>query len=380
MGFLRRIIVLLYLSILMSGCTTSLIKLDIEPGYDGLEMYGQNTSRSFFYDVDKIDSLLLKWSSTTKGNFTNNSVVFADKYVFINDLAGRIYCFDIQTGKQKGMLNYKGSIFTSPIINKFVIYFAVAGVNNSVSSIIGYDIFKGVELFKNEINGKITNELLILDDGLIAVSQKGNIYKFNFKGEQVFSLGLNSNVNSLPVLYSNLIIFGTENGEIVGVTKDKGKVEIREKISDYPLLNGSIKNGIYYIGSGNGNLFAYDLNKRSSEIIFESKTKIIAAPSFDNENIYFGNLAGNFYSINLLSNKVNWKVEFKGLINASAIVTERKLIIPNLDKKIHLIEKTTGRIVSEYEFEGRIKLTPIPKDNYLFIGYDNGVLECYEIK
>lgn len=380
MGFLNKNIILLSLFLLIGGCTTSLIKLEIEPGYSGLEMFGQNTSRNFFYNLELTDSLFLKWSVSTKGGFTNNSVVFTDKYVFINDLSGRIYCFDIQTGKQKGMLNYKGSIFTSPIVNKFILYFAVAEINNVLSTIVGYDIFNGVELFKTEIDGKITNELLILDDGLLAVSQKGNIYKFNFKGEQVFTFDLKSNVNSLPVLYSDIIIFSTEDGEIVGVKKDNGKIEIRERISDYPLFNGSIKNDIYYVGSENGTIYSYNLNNRQSEIIFESKNKIVAAPSFDNENIYFGNLAGIFYSINLLRKKLNWEVDCKGLINASAIVTDNKLIIPNLNKKIHLIEKTTGRSVAEYEFEGRIKLTPIPINNLLIVGYDNGVLECYEIK
>ncbi len=380
MGFLKKLFPYILLLFFIGGCSSSLIKLDIEPGYTGLEMFGQKSERSFYYDIEKIDTLKLKWSSSTKGSFTNNTVVTAEKFVFINDLAGRITVFDIETGKRKGMLNYKGSVYTTPVINKYTTYFAVAELNNPSSLLVGYDIFNGVELFKVEIEGKIVNELLFLDDGIIAITGNGDVFKYGFKGEKIFQIRLRKGINSHPTLYKEQVVFGTKEGEILILDKNNGQVKRKVKISDQSLNNGSIKNNIFYIGSDDGNLYSYNFETGKEKILFKTGSKIIAAPSFDNENIYFGSMAGWFYSFSLKKEKMNWSINLNGLINASAMVTKDEVVIPDLNKNIYIVNKRTGGINSVYKYEGRVKLTPVVKDNLLFIGYDNGVLECYEIQ
>ena len=111
-----------------------------------------------------------------------------------------------------------------------------------------------------------------------------------------------------------------------------------------------------------------------------SGARILMTPACDDENIYFGNLKGDFFSLNKQTGKPNWGKKLGSLFNTTPLITKNYIILPDQFEKVYFIDKNTGDIVKTYNFEGRLKLSPVIKNgNILFIGYDNGILEAYEI-
>ena len=95
MGLLKYKIFILLVIVLISGCARSVIKYATKLDENPYKMYGKNPSRAFFSAESISDSLILKWETEANGSFPNSSVSVYDDLVFINDLSGRIFCYQI---------------------------------------------------------------------------------------------------------------------------------------------------------------------------------------------------------------------------------------------------------------------------------------------
>jgi hypothetical protein len=100
MGLLKYKIFSVLVLLLISGCARSVIKYATKLDETPYQMYGKTPSREFYLPENISDSLVLKWESEANGSFPNSSVSIYEDLVFINDLSGRIFCFDIETGKK----------------------------------------------------------------------------------------------------------------------------------------------------------------------------------------------------------------------------------------------------------------------------------------
>ncbi|MDR3610667.1 MAG: PQQ-binding-like beta-propeller repeat protein, partial [Ignavibacteriaceae bacterium] len=140
-----------------------------------------------------------------------------------------------------------------------------------------------------------------------------------------------------------------------------------------------ISGGDFYIGNDNGNLYSIGLSTGKINWQVNTGSRIIMTPACDTDNIYWGNLGGDFFSVNKLNGKINWKKKLGSLFNITPLVTNNYIILPDQYQKIYFVDKA-GIIQKTYSFKGRLKLSPVIRNNnILFLGYDNGILEAYEI-
>lgn len=387
MGFLKKIFIYYLLLILVSGCASSLIKVNSYKDVTPHSQFGKFPIREFYYKLPISLSLTEKWEAEINGGFSNSSVTVYDSAVFVNDLSGRIYCFSIADGKTLGQLKYKGSIFTTPIIQNSLIIFAVVSDKENISTLYFYDYKEGKEISSIEIEGRVTNQLLKLDDGIILLSEMGHLYRFDFTGNLIWHYEATSFCHSSPVSNNKVIIFGNDNGEIISI--DRGdvlrnnnpdsKLIFREKIGG-PFFSGAIifDNEIY-IGNEDGNLYSIDLNSGNVNWSFQSGAKIKMEAVVNENEIFVGNLKGDLFKLSRLDGKQIWKVNTGGLLNITPLLTKNVVIVPDANKKIYLISVSNGEIVDSLLFDGRLKLNPVIKNNLLFVGYENGNLRAYEI-
>lgn len=379
MGFLKNknlynIIFLLFIS----GCTASVIKHSTAVDYNGYNMFGKQPSRDFYDPVTVSDSLKLLWESDANGSFNTSSVTYYDSLVFINDLSGRVFSFYIKNGKEVGVLKYKGAVYTTPIINKFKVIFAVAQIDENKSDLIYYDYDKGKLFHDAEIDGRILTELIKTNDGIIFNTEDGTVQKYDFYGTKKWQYKTNTFIHSSPALSNKNIIFGNDNGELFSVNAEKGDLNYKVKIGKSFFCGPTISEGNIYIGNDNGKLYSLKLKDGSVNWSFDSGARIMMVPAIKKNDIYFGNLDGKFYSLNSKNGIVNWTFDSKGLLSATPLLTNNIIFLPDLNKKLYLIDIRDGRVMKTLEFEGRTKLTPVIYSNIIFIGYDNGILRAYE--
>jgi len=379
MGLLKYKIFLLVVLLLISGCARSVIKYATKLDDNPYQMYGKIPSREFYLPASISDSLVLKWESEANGSFPNSSVSVYEDLVFINDLSGRIFCFNIESGKKIGSLKYSsGSVYSTPIPYRSKIIFPVALEKDNLTELIIYDYAQGKEMEAIELPGRVLTQMIAVGDEILFTSEVGIAYRFNSMGQKIWETHTRVPTRSSPSLVNDLFIFGNDKGEIITLNSASGDSVYVQNIGGHFFSGLTISESVIYAGNDNG--FVYALNVKDGEIIwqFDTGARIKMEPSVDDQNIYIGNLNGNFYSLNKLNGNENWRTDFHGILNTTPLVTENRIIIPDVLFEIHFLNKQNGNIVKSIQLDGRAKLSPVIHKNILFIGYDDGVIRAYE--
>ncbi len=380
MGFLKLYFYIIFiLLIFLEGCFPSVIKLNVKPDPDPYTMFGKIPSRDFFVPISISDSLKLKWKKDINGGITNSTVTIYNSYLFINDLSGWITCLDVNTGKQLGQLKDKGAIFSSPIINNNTLIYPIALNNENYSLLNYYNLRTGEPIFKIKIIDKIISELIQTKDGVIFVTLSGNVYKYNYNGSKVWETETKVRTHCSPAMNNGIVIFGNDNGEVIGLNSYNGNVIFKNKIGYIFTNSVSISDSTAFLGDKNGTLYAVSL--KNGKVIWKVETgsEIVSTPVFNNENVFVGNLGGRFFAIEIGNGKTIWLTKLNGVINATPLLTNNYLIIPNLDGQLDFVETLNGKIIKRFILPSHARLTPLYFRNTLFIGYDNDILEAYEI-
>lgn len=378
MGFLKKIFSILTLtSLILSGCIGSSIKLDFLKDNDPYPVFGKTNQRTFYFPLSVTDSIKMKYDFSVSGSFANSSVVFQNQYLFVNDLSGRVYCYNTSTGKKIGHISYKGSIFTTPLIYRSWVIFANVHFNEDLTSIIIYD-FSRAELYKEIVlKGKVKTEMLLMPNGLICSTEKGIVYRYDFLGNKLWQADTKSTVRCSPAIMDNNIVIGNDNGEILLINTDTGEINFRKKFESIFDSGIMISRNDIFVGDHSGNLFCLK-SDGSTKWEFQSRSRITMTPAADDSSIYFGNLKGELFKLNIPDGNLIWTSIVDGNLNITPAVTDNFLIVPDQNKQIHFVNKFTGAITKDIQFDGRSKLSPAIRDSILYIGYDNGNLEAYE--
>jgi outer membrane protein assembly factor BamB len=381
MGFLRLYKIISIVSLLLfAGCSSSLIKTSVRKDDKPYPGFGRTPAREFYISRNISDSLLLKWQNDTHGSFDNSSVAIYDSLVFINDLSGRIYCFHIGNGDQIGQLKNDGAVFTTPYVYRHILIYTAADDKENITHLRYYDFSEGDMKYDIEVDGRCTTEIIGTPQGVIFNTENGIVYKYDMGGNEVWQTKTNSVVHSSPSMADDIIVFGNDSGEVLGIDGRKGKILYRKKIGESFFGASAILGNKAYIGNDNGSL--YSINLHNGDIVWKYKTgaRIIMTPSVTVSKIYFGNLSGDLFCLNKDDGSLIWETSTGGILNATPYAAENLLVVPDLNKKFYFVNVNNGNIEKTYAVDGRNKLSPVIFRNLLFIGFDRGELQVYEFK
>ncbi len=381
MGFLKYLINIFYLLILLSaGCAASHIQTNAHRDNNAYTSFGRNPAREFYINQSVTDSLSLKWENSTHGSFANSSVVIYDSLVFVSELSGRIYCYNLITGKKIGQLKNEGSIFTTPFIYKFYLIYADAVDDENITHLRYYDFVMGEMKYDIEADGRCLTEIIGTPDAVIFNTEDGNVYKYDMFGKQIWKTATNSSVHSSPSMNDGIIVFGNDDGELIGINSEDGKILYRKKTGQSFFCGTAVSGDIVYTGNDNGILYAVQLKTGEINWKYDSGARIIMTPSVTPSGLYFGNLKGDLFCLNKEDGKLVWKTSTGGVLKASPYAAENFLVVPDLNKKFYFVNRKNGEITRTYLVDGRNKLSPVIFRNTLFIGIDPGELQAYEFE
>lgn len=383
MGLLKKLlIILIFVSFLLSisGCAKSIIKILSQKDDFPVSQFAGTPERIFFVPLTLTDSLKLLWENDVHGSFNNSSFVFFDSTVIVHDLSGRIHTFNIYTGKQTGVLKYKGAVFSTPLIFGFNIVTALVINNENKTELYYYDFLNGKEIKMVEISGKVINQMLKVDEDLVLITENGIVKRLNARGIEKWSKKINSFIHSSPAYFDGRIYFGNDEGEFNAISFETSESVYKKKIGASFSSGVTIKNEIAYVSDDNGTIFAINVNDGSLKWQYETGSRIMMNTALDHDNVFVANLSGSIFCLDQSDGRLKWKKDFNGAVfNSTPLVTNNRLIISDLFKSVFIIDKTNGEVKKKLQLDNRAKLTPAIRNNILFIGYDNGIVRAYEI-
>jgi len=368
----------LTLIVLVSGCSKDIVIDDAVTGSPVYSMFGEVPERRFYIPLDVTDSLRLLWQEEVHGSFAPTSVTAFSNYLFVPDLSGRIYSFNLQTGKKAGLLKHKGVINPAPIVQLNKIIFPVAEIKNNKTTIRVYDFKTGKEIQSFDIKGIILSEIIKLEDGFIFVTENGKVMRYNYTSGKIWEYLSGSFVHSSPALSNNLLVFGNDKGEVIILDAEKGKLTNRKTVSSGFEGGFTISGSRYYAGDVSGTVFCGDL--KSGEILWSFKTgkRINTIPVLDDNYIYTCNLDGDVYKLEKEKGTRVWHTKTDGILNVTPLAFKNYIFMPGLNKKLFIIDTENGEVSKTMNFKTRTKLVPVFYQNILILGADDGKIYAYE--
>jgi len=378
MGFLRNTTIKLFAIVILSSCSHSikLQKINFENDY---QIFGQNTYREFYFDTKIGDTIRHIWTSETHGGIANTSLTIVDNLIIVPDLSGRIYIFDLMSGKEIGYEKFNGQIPTNPIVHNIYLIFSYNNFGQEKSTIVIFNLHSGSVYKEIIVDQKITAELIQEKEYFYVLTERGKLLKYDYLGTKIWETDTKVFTSAIPAASNNRIIWGNSRGEVIVADIIKGEILFREKLSKSFEAGFTVKDDTAFFIDRMGKVFCFDLDKLNIRWKYSSGRKTANFPIHDKNSLYIASLNGAVICLDILTGKMKWELSTGNIFNTTPLVFKDNIVIPSFDQYLLFIDKMSGKIVKKSEYENRLKMSPTYYKNLIFIASSNGKIFAHEI-
>lgn len=186
--------------------------------------------------------------------------------------------------------------------------------------------------WKFSTSGKFVSSPAIHDNVVFAGNSDKNIYAVNASdGTLKWKFATNGPVTSSPAVSGGLVIASSVDGRIYAIEEATGKqkwafVTAGERRFTAPGIHGGmprtqlmadpfdvflsspvIADGVVYIGSGDHNVYALDVETGTLKWKFKTGDVVHASPAVANGTVFIGSWDSNFYALDAKTGTMKWK-------------------------------------------------------------------------
>lgn len=154
----------------------------------------------------------------------------------------------------------------------------------------------------------------------------------------------------------------------------------------------AIVNGVVYVGSNDGNLYALDEQTGTVKWTFAAKARIPSSPAVSDGLVYFGSYDGCFYAVDATDGKLEWKFSNSGerryagkhlhgsipvaetmpdpfdVYLSSPVVWDGAVYFGSGDGNIYALDAYTGSIRWKFQTGDVVHASPAIADGKLYVG------------
>ena len=267
------------------------------------------------------------------------------------------------------VFNFESSIHSSPAIYENYIYIVSAdGILKAI------DMETGKEEWDLDLDAK-TNSSPIVNSNKLFIGCEDGLKAVNIDNHKVIWKYDCGNVESTPFFYDDVVYFGSDDGHLYGLDKDDGKEVLNKKLDGELKSSPIVVNDSVYIGSTDSKFFSVGTDEENNWN-FTSGDEILSSPCYVNDTVIFGSSDGNLYCLNVSDGALNWKVDLNNKIIASPTADEHdnSVYIGSDEGNLTCIDNRDGTVKWSHYAGDKIRSTPALKDNLLVFGCNNGYL------
>ena len=173
--------------------------------------------------------------------------------------------------------------------------------------------------FELEFNTSSIAKNIISSNKIYTILNNGLIYVNDLKGKEIFVTELIGRVEANPVVYKDLLLTSTLEGDLYSINSNNGEIlqvagigeNITSDLSIIEVITASSKTIGVVFGTSEGNVFCYDAF--TFEFLWKksiSSKPIIATPLAEKDKVVFLNSNSSLYCVNSKSGSLNWRYEF----------------------------------------------------------------------
>jgi outer membrane protein assembly factor BamB len=153
-----------------------------------------------------------------------------------------------------------------------------------------------------------------------------------------------------------------------------------------------LSNGVIYVGSSDGSLYAIDAGTGKQVWRFDAGTAISSTPAVADGLVFFQGFDNAVYAINSNSGALRWKVNIGPSIAlpwghesgdfwvSSPTIVGTTLLIGSADSCLYALEANSGKIIWKAKTGGRIRSSPAVEDSIAYVGSYDGLMYAFSLE
>jgi outer membrane protein assembly factor BamB len=194
-------------------------------------------------------------------------------------------------------------------------------------------------------------------------------------------------LTSSPAIAGDLMVVGSGDGNVYAFDAATGTERWRAATDGRLRSSPAIANGVAYVGSADGYLYAIDLetgNVRwryetegasfaSAEFGFDRKT-IQSSPAVAGGTVFFGSRDGKFYALDASTGELRWRYDHSTpwVISSAAIHQGAAIVGTSDGLYMHAMNVETGEEIWRFETGDRVFSSPAVSGGVVYVGVHSG--------
>jgi outer membrane protein assembly factor BamB len=171
-----------------------------------------------------------------------------------------------------------------------------------------------------------------------------------------------------------------------------GRVKWKFHTGGYVISSPAVADGIVYIGSSDGFLYALDSGAGTLRWKFATHSRVVSSPAVSAGIVYFSSYDGNFYAVDAKIGRLKWKFRTAGekrfegthlhgslpaaeimpdpfdVYLSSPVIWGGKVFFGSGDGNIYALDATSGELDWKFKTGDVVHASPAIADGMLFIG------------
>ncbi len=299
-----------------------------------------------------------------------------DRFVYIGSQDTYMYCFYAGTGAR--VWRYKttdvtGDIESSATISSDgILYFG--GTNQRLYAL---DPISGNKRWEFRTGGPIIASPTVGPNAIyISTWSTGTLYGVNKNGSQKWSVvpSPNKYLYSSPTYSNGVVYIGSQDGNIYAYNSETGAKVWSASAGDTIISSPAVSNGIVYVGSFDRYLYAFDAATGGLKWRSATSDSIGSSPTISNGVVYVGSYDGYLYAFDAVTGARKWKSPTTGRIGSSPTVGNGTVYVGSFDKKLYAFDAATGASIWSTATGGRVYSSPSVSNGTVYVGsYDKNL-------
>jgi len=326
------------------------------------------TNTSFFDDTEfALDgSIEPRWTFKTEDEIRGSPIAHKN-LAFVGSYDTNVWAVNLDDGEFVWKYATNRGIATTPVVDGSTNLVLFGSEDHSFNAV---SIHTGRISWSYMTNDRIRSSPCLAHDHVFFGSDDGRVYALVAgNGRYLWEYDTGAPIRCRPFVTRDLVIVGSDSGEIVALELSgsrKWAYRARKSIASSPLVDEI--EGICYVGSFDGYMYALDASSGYSMWRFRTNGPIISSATLDGTMLFFGSTDGNMYGINAENAREKWRFPLGSPIVSSPVVRNNMLYFGGTDGNLYCLETKSGKEVWKFQTGGPITSAPYITDNIILIG------------
>ena len=265
----------------------------------------------------------------------------------------------------------EGRIYHAPVLRQNTLYALTTETTLHAVSLDGEQLWAASPSGADKTESGPT----LVSDGICFGDTDGNIYKFDFEGNQQWQYESNNSISRPPAGDQDSVYVTAESNEVVSLNATNGNARWRltRPASGFVLSTPEIGDTRIYVG-GFDKFRAID--KATGDIAweYESLDPIKPVPTYSSDGVYTGSDGNRVFAFNPTDGSELWSASVSAAVWTSPVITDSRVVVGTNDGKVFGLNREDGSEVWQHPAESPVQPDPAIVDDTVYVLSNDGKL------